>query len=52
MKDEGVNQVIRNFVRNHPDIEIDRYSNKGGFGELYFGKNRPKTCKYYDTKGI
>jgi DNA-binding transcriptional MocR family regulator len=22
------------------------------YGELYFGKNRPRTCKYYDTKGL
>ena len=20
------------------------------YGELYFGKKRPRTCKYYDTK--
>lgn len=28
-----------------PIIEDDIY------GELYFGKNRPSTCKYYDTEG-
>jgi len=28
-----------------PLIEDDIY------GELYFGKNRPRTCKYYDKKG-
>ena len=22
------------------------------YGELYFGKSRPRTCKYYDTKGL
>lgn len=22
------------------------------FGEIYFGRHRPKTCKYYDTKGL
>ena len=22
------------------------------YGELYFGKNRPRTCKYYDRKGL
>lgn len=32
--------------KNIPLIEDDIY------GELYFGKNRPKTCKYYDTKGM
>ncbi|MEJ0103228.1 MAG: aminotransferase class I/II-fold pyridoxal phosphate-dependent enzyme [Bacteroidota bacterium] len=31
---------------NIPLIEDDIY------GELYFGKNRPRTCKYYDTKGL
>ncbi|MEP6674830.1 MAG: PLP-dependent aminotransferase family protein [Ferruginibacter sp.] len=31
---------------NIPLIEDDIY------GELYFGKQRPKTCKYYDTKGL
>jgi len=31
---------------NIPLIEDDIY------GELYFGKARPKTCKYYDKKGL
>ena len=31
---------------NIPLIEDDIY------GELYFGKDRPRTCKYYDTKGL
>jgi DNA-binding transcriptional MocR family regulator len=31
---------------NIPLIEDDIY------GELYFGKYRPRTCKYYDTKGM
>ena len=31
---------------NIPLIEDDIY------GELYFGRNRPRTCKYYDTKGL
>jgi DNA-binding transcriptional MocR family regulator len=31
---------------NIPLIEDDIY------GELYFGKNRPKTCKYFDRKGL
>ncbi|NVK63438.1 MAG: protein kinase [Flavobacteriales bacterium] len=38
MKDDAVNPIIRKFVRNQNDIDIDRYSSKGGFGELYFGK--------------
>ncbi|MFT3674886.1 MAG: PLP-dependent aminotransferase family protein [Chitinophagaceae bacterium] len=33
-------------ARNIPLIEDDIY------GELYFGKNRPRTCKYYDRAGI
>jgi DNA-binding transcriptional MocR family regulator len=32
--------------KNIPLIEDDIY------GELYFGKYRPRTCKYYDTKGL
>lgn len=40
MKDEAVNPIIRDFVRTQVDIEIDRYSDKGGFGELYFGKRK------------
>ena len=31
---------------NIPLIEDDIY------GELYFGKNRPKTCKYFDKEGL
>ena len=36
------------FITEHniPLIEDDIY------GELYFGKNRPKTCKYFDKKGM
>ena len=33
-------------LNNIPLIEDDIY------GELYFGKTRPKPCKYYDTKGL
>lgn len=40
MKDFAVNPIIRAFVRTQTDIEIDRYSDKGGFGELYFGKRK------------
>lgn len=40
MKDEAVNPIIRDFVRTQADVEIDRYSDKGGFGELYFGKRK------------
>lgn len=40
MKDDAVNPIIRDFVRTQADIDIDRYSDKGGFGELYFGKRK------------
>jgi DNA-binding transcriptional MocR family regulator len=33
-------------LHNIPLIEDDIY------GELYFGKTRPKTCKYFDKKGL
>ena len=38
MKDEAVNPIIRNFVRDQKDVKIDRYSDKGAYGELYFGE--------------
>jgi DNA-binding transcriptional MocR family regulator len=31
---------------NIPLVEDDTY------GELFFGKSRPRACKYYDTKGL
>jgi DNA-binding transcriptional MocR family regulator len=47
MPDEKKKQLVDIISRyNIPLIEDDIY------GELYFGKNRPKTCKYYDTKGL
>ncbi len=33
-------------LHNIPLIEDDIY------GDLYFGKTRPRPCKYYDTKGL
>ena len=41
-KKELVELMTKNQI---PLIEDDIY------GELYFGKNRPSTCKYYDTEG-
>ena len=38
MKDSSVNPVIKDFISSQSDIKIDKYSGKGGFGELYFGK--------------
>ena len=47
MPDENKKKLVELVTSNNiPLIEDDIY------GELYFGKNRPKTCKYYDTKGL
>ena len=47
MPDENKKKLVEIVTKhNIPLIEDDIY------GELYFGKNRPKTCKYYDTKGM
>lgn len=47
MPDENKKQLVE-IIHKHqiPLIEDDIY------GELYFGRNRPRTCKYYDTKGL
>lgn len=37
MNDSAVNPIIKKFVREQKDISIDRYSDKGAYGELYFG---------------
>jgi len=47
MPDENKKKLVEIIHRHHiPLIEDDIY------GELYFGRNRPRTCKYYDTKGL
>ena len=47
MPDENKKKLVEIVTSNNiPLIEDDIY------GELYFGKNRPRTCKYYDTKGL
>ena len=47
MPDENKKKLVEIITaHNIPLIEDDIY------GELYFGKSRPKTCKYYDTKGL
>ncbi|MBS1733857.1 MAG: PLP-dependent aminotransferase family protein [Bacteroidetes bacterium] len=47
MSDENKKKLVDIITRhNIPLIEDDIY------GELYFGRNRPRTCKYYDTKGL
>lgn len=47
MPDENKKKLVEMISqKNIPLIEDDIY------GELYFGKTRPRTCKYYDTKGL
>lgn len=47
MPDENKQRLVALISKyNIPLIEDDIY------GELYFGKNRPRTCKYYDTRGL
>ena len=47
MPDENKKKLVDIITKhNIPLIEDDIY------GELYFGRNRPRTCKYYDTKGL
>jgi len=47
MPDEHKKRLVEIITRhNIPLIEDDIY------GELYFGRHRPKTCKYYDSKGL
>jgi DNA-binding transcriptional MocR family regulator len=47
MPDENKKQLVELITQhNIPLIEDDIY------GELYFGKHRPKTCKTFDTKGL
>jgi len=47
MPDENKKALVSLITKNNiPLIEDDIY------GELYFGKNRPRTCKYYDAKGL
>ena len=47
MPDENKKKLVDIITRhNIPLIEDDIY------GELYFGRTRPRTCKYYDTKGM
>ncbi len=47
MPDENKKRLVSIITKhNIPMIEDDIY------GELYFGRNRPRTCKYYDTKGL
>ena len=40
MEDENVDDIIRDFINTQEDIEIDRYSDIGAFGELYFGTRK------------
>lgn len=47
MPDENKKRLVELITKhNIPLIEDDIY------GEMYFGRHRPKTCKYYDKKGL
>jgi DNA-binding transcriptional MocR family regulator len=47
LPDEKKKQLVELITRkNIPLIEDDIY------GELYFGKSRPRTCKVFDTEGL
>ncbi len=47
MPDENKKELVEMLARKEiPLIEDDIY------GEMYFGRNRPKTCKTYDKKGL
>jgi DNA-binding transcriptional MocR family regulator len=47
MPDENKKRLVEMLAKREiPLIEDDIY------GELYFGKTRPKTCKTYDKKGL
>lgn len=47
MPDENKKQLVEMLAKREiPLIEDDIY------GEMYFGKTRPKTCKTYDKKGL
>lgn len=47
LPEEKKKQLVELLTRkNVPLIEDDIY------GELYFGKTRPRTCKVYDTEGL
>ncbi len=47
MPDENKKELVELISRyNIPLIEDDIY------GEMYFGRTRPKTCKYFDKKGL
>ncbi len=56
--DENVDQEIRDFVTSQEDIEIDKYSDVGCNGDLYFGNhkifNERVALKFYylDNKGL
>ena len=47
MPDEHKSEVVKLLAKHHiPLIEDDL------FGDLYFGKKRPKCCKAYDEEGL
>lgn len=58
LNDSNVDAEIKDFIANQSDIEIDKYSDVGCNGDLYFGRhkvfNERVALKFYfvDSKGI
>lgn len=57
MGDENVDEIIKEFISLQNDIKIDRYSDSGANGELYFGKrellsDRVALKFYYYNKDV
>lgn len=57
MGDENVDEIIKDFILLQNDIVIDRYSDSGANGELYFGKrellsDRVALKFYYYNKDV
>src|SRR5690606_9694199 len=47
MPDENIKEQVHIITKSHILLIEDAI-----YGELYFGRNRPRTCKYYDTRGL
>lgn len=58
LNDTDVDKEIKDFIKQQNDIEIDRYSDVGCNGDLYFGRhkifNERVALKFYysDSKGL
>lgn len=57
MGDENVDEIIKEFISLQKDVKIDRYSDNGANGELYFGRrellsDRVALKFYYYNKDV